>query len=96
MQWGEVILGFEQANQYHVLDAATGRVTALLAEEVLGVADTLQRQLLRSRRSFTATVLAPDGRVLFRVRRPMHVINSRRGVPPPPPAVARGAPCQLT
>ncbi len=34
-------------------------------------------QLLRTRRSFTATVLSADGsRVLFRVRRPMYLINS--------------------
>lgn len=38
-----------------------GGVVALIAEEITGVGNELQRQLLRTRRSFTSTVLTADG-----------------------------------
>lgn len=34
---------------------------ALLAEDVTGIGNEIGRQLLRTRRSFTATVLSADG-----------------------------------
>lgn len=57
---GTVLLGFEQATKYGVYDA-DGTPVALIAEEVSGIGNELQRQLLRTRRSFTSTVLTPDG-----------------------------------
>ena len=57
---GTVILGFEQANRYTVLDQ-NGQVVALLAEDLGGLGKAVGRQLLRTRRAFTATVFSPDG-----------------------------------
>ena len=57
---GTVILGFEQANRYTVLDQ-DGQVVALLAEDLGGLGKAVGRQLLRTRRAFTATVFSPDG-----------------------------------
>ena len=57
---GTVILGFEQANRYTVLDQE-GNVVALLAEDLGGLGKAVGRQLLRTRRAFTATVFSPDG-----------------------------------
>ncbi|KDD71856.1 scramblase, partial [Helicosporidium sp. ATCC 50920] len=76
VEWGTVLLGFEQANKYTVVDEA-GEVVALLAEEEGSFGRALGRQLLRTRRPFTATVLSPDGaQVLFRLRRPFYWVNS--------------------
>ncbi len=76
IEWGNVVLGFEQANKYTVLDE-TGATVALLAEETSGVGSAIARQALRARRSFVASLLSPDGsRVLARVRRPLYLVNS--------------------
>ena len=58
-----MILGFEQANKYTVLDQ-DGNVVALLAEEGGGLGKEVGRQFLRTRRSFTATILSPEGGLL--------------------------------
>jgi len=55
-----VILGFEQANRYTVLDQ-DGSVVALMAEDRGSIGKEVGRQLLRTRRNFTATVFSPDG-----------------------------------
>ena len=57
---GTVILGFEQANRYTVLDQ-DGNVVALMAEDTGSIGKAIGRQLLRTRRSFSATVFSPDG-----------------------------------
>ena len=44
-----------------VLCRAAGNLVALLAEEEGGLGKALGRQLLRTRRNFTATVFSPDG-----------------------------------
>lgn len=76
VEWGTVLLGFEQANRYTVYDEA-GQVVAHLIEEEGSLGRALGRQLLRTRRPFTATVLSPDGQqVVFRLRRPFYLINS--------------------
>ena len=74
VEWGQVLLGFEQAQNYAVRDQ-DGNVVALLAEEHGGVGTMIGRQLLRSRRGFKATVLSPDGsEILFKMRRPPYVL----------------------
>lgn len=60
IEWGTVLLGFEQANRYTVLDEA-GQVVAHLMEEEGSIGRAIGRQLLRTRRPFAATVLSPDG-----------------------------------
>lgn len=49
-----------QAQRYTVYDQH-GEIVAHLVEEEGGLGRMLGRQLLRSRRPFTATVLSPDG-----------------------------------
>jgi uncharacterized protein YxjI len=76
VEWGTVLLGYEQANRYTVLDQ-DGELVAHLIEEQGSVGRAVGRQLLRTRRPFTATVLSPDGeQVIFRLRRPFYFINS--------------------
>ncbi|KAK9833274.1 hypothetical protein WJX81_001649 [Elliptochloris bilobata] len=76
IEWGTVILGFEQTNKYTVLDQ-DGNTVALMAEDAGGLGTAVGRQVMKRRRSFTATVFNPDGtQVLFRVRRPFYWINS--------------------
>lgn len=53
-------MGFEQANKYTVLDQ-DGNIVALLAEDMGGLGKEAGRQFLRTRRSFTATILSPEG-----------------------------------
>jgi hypothetical protein len=70
------MLGYEQANRYTVYDT-TGTVVAHLLEDLGSIGTAIGRQLLRTRRSFSATVLSPDGnQVIFRLRRPAYLINS--------------------
>ncbi|KAL4451629.1 hypothetical protein ABPG75_007291 [Micractinium tetrahymenae] len=75
IEWGTVLLGFEQANCYTIYDQH-GNLVALLAEDEGSIGKAIGRQLLRTRRNFTATVFSPDGQVIFRMRRPMYLINS--------------------
>ncbi|EFJ53297.1 hypothetical protein VOLCADRAFT_115863 [Volvox carteri f. nagariensis] len=76
IEWGTVIFGYEQANKYTVYDEK-GTLVALVAEDFGGFGKEIGRQLLRTRRSFTATVLSADGsQVLFRLRRPAYLISS--------------------
>jgi hypothetical protein len=53
-----------------------GNLVALLAEDEGSIGRAVGRQLLRTRRPFSATVLSPDGQVIFRMRRPFYLINS--------------------
>jgi hypothetical protein len=53
-----------------------GNLVALLAEDEGSLGRAVGRQLLRTRRPFTATVLDPQGQVIFRLRRPFYLINS--------------------
>ena len=76
VEWGTVLLGFEQANRYTVYDEA-GEIVAHLLEEEGSLGRAVGRQLFKTRRSFTATVLNPAGdQVIFRLRRPMYLISS--------------------
>ena len=65
---GTVILGFEQANRYTVLDQ-NGQVVALLAEDLGGLGKAVGRQLLRTRRAFTANCLQPRWYVYITIHR---------------------------
>ena len=49
-----------QANRYTVCDQ-DGAVVAQMAEDSTGLRNEVGRQLLRTRRSFTATVFSADG-----------------------------------
>ncbi|GAX76018.1 hypothetical protein CEUSTIGMA_g3461.t1 [Chlamydomonas eustigma] len=76
IEWGTIIFGYEQANKYQVYDQ-DGKIVALIAEDYTGLGNEVGRQLLRTRRGFTATVFSADGaQVIFRVRRPAYLITS--------------------
>lgn len=50
---------------------------AIIAEDFGGIGTEVGRQLLRTRRSFSATVFSADGsQVIFRVKRPAYLITS--------------------
>ncbi len=71
---GTVLLGFEQSNRYAVYDEK-GEIVAQIAEDD-SLAIGIRRQLLGSRRPFTATVFSADGaQQLFY---PVHIISSSR------------------
>ena len=82
VEWGGVVLGFEQINRY-TLRNEFGEVVGYMAEEGEGFASMLARQVLRTHRPFSATVLDTTGRVLFRVRRPFYFISSTISVEDP-------------
>lgn len=82
VEWGTVLLGFEQANKYTIRNA-DGELVGYLAEEDTSVATGLMRQLARGRRAFVATLLSPAGDVILRVRRPFVLINSSMTVEGP-------------
>ncbi len=68
---GTVLLGFEQTNKYTVLDQ-DGTTVALMAEDTGGLGTAVGRQLMKRRRSFTATVFSPDGGALHATHSYIH------------------------
>ena len=74
-EWGNIILGFEQANKYTIRAAPGGEVVGYIAEQD-SIGRTVARNLLRTRRAFTATVLDRHGETVFVMRRPAYLISS--------------------
>ena len=68
IEWGSVLMGFEQRNAYGVLDEH-GQVRAMLVEEGHAFTNTIKRQILAGKRGFSAVLLGRDGTVLLRYRR---------------------------
>ena len=65
-EWGEILTGFEGKNKYSVADAS-GAELFFAAEEK---GSLLARLFLKSFRPFTISLLAPDGAVQLKVKRP--------------------------
>ena len=57
VEWGTVILGYEQANKYTVVDGTSGNPIAYIAEDNVNIGSFLSRQMFNRRRPFSATVL---------------------------------------
>eukprot|EP01119_Soliformovum_irregulare_P005021 TRINITY_DN1633_c0_g1_i1.p1 TRINITY_DN1633_c0_g1~~TRINITY_DN1633_c0_g1_i1.p1 ORF type:complete len:465 (+),score=102.74 TRINITY_DN1633_c0_g1_i1:49-1443(+) len=74
MEWGSILVGFEQANKY-TLTNQNGTVVGLMAEES-GALGVISRQILRTHRGFTATIMNNAGQIVFKVKRPPYVISS--------------------
>lgn len=70
-----VFLGYEQANRYKILDPQGNLLGYILEEEGLG--KSISRQLLRTHRKMNATVINPEGEVMFKIMRPYSLVNSR-------------------
>eukprot|EP01113_Clastostelium_recurvatum_P037294 TRINITY_DN5432_c0_g2_i2.p1 TRINITY_DN5432_c0_g2~~TRINITY_DN5432_c0_g2_i2.p1 ORF type:complete len:437 (-),score=163.23 TRINITY_DN5432_c0_g2_i2:124-1434(-) len=75
LEWGNIILGFEQANKYSLRNEQ-GVAVGYIAEELGGITKTIVRNVLTTNRAFKATIFDDAGKVLFTVRRPVHVISS--------------------
>jgi hypothetical protein len=73
---GNLLLGFEQANKYVILDPQ-GNHIGFIAEEESGIAKILYRQWFRTHRAFTAHVFDKHEKEVLVFRRPFSFINSR-------------------
>lgn len=71
-----VLMGFEQANRYVIMDPH-GNHIGYLAEQEHGVGNAIARQMLKTHRSFTTHVFDKEEREVLRFHRPFSWINSR-------------------
>lgn len=74
-EWGNILVGFEQANRYTIRAAPGGHVVGYIAEED-SLGKTITRNLLRTHRAFRATVLDAHGDPVFVIRRPFYMIST--------------------
>lgn len=71
-----VLLGFEQANRYVIMDPQ-GNHVGYLAEQDHGIGSTMKRQAFKTHRSFTTHVFDKNEKEVLRIHRPFAWINSR-------------------
>ncbi|KAF9167916.1 hypothetical protein DFQ26_002370 [Actinomortierella ambigua] len=71
-----VLVGFEQANKYAMVDA-NGTPVGWVVEEDTSMVKAVGRQMMRTHRPFKAQVLDLEGKVLLKISRPFAFINSR-------------------
>ncbi|KAF1991266.1 Scramblase-domain-containing protein [Aulographum hederae CBS 113979] len=74
-----VLIGFEQANRYIIMDPS-GNHIGFLAEQEHGIGSTMMRQMAKTHRSFTTHVFDKEEREVLRFHRPFSYINSRINV----------------
>lgn len=71
-----VLLGFEQANRYIIMDPH-GNHIGYLAEQDHGLGSAVGRQLFRTHRSFTTHVFDREEKEVLRFHRPFSFISSQ-------------------
>lgn len=71
-----VLMGFEQANRYVIMDPQ-GNHIGYLAEQEHGIGNAVARQMFRTHRSFTTHVFDRQEKEVLRFHRPFSWINSR-------------------
>lgn len=71
-----VLMGFEQANRYIIMDGQ-GNHIGYLAEQENGFGGTMARQMFKTHRSFTTHVFDKHEREVLRFHRPFSWINSK-------------------
>jgi hypothetical protein len=71
-----VLMGFEQANRYIIMDPL-GNHIGYLAEQDHGIGTALTRQLFKTHRSFTTHVFDREEKEVLRFHRPFSWISSR-------------------
>lgn len=71
-----VLMGFEQANRYVIMDAQ-GNHVGYLAERDHGLGSAMMRQMAKTHRSFTTHVFDRNEREVLRFHRPFSWISSR-------------------
>mmetsp|Transcript_16644 Transcript_16644/g.27533 ORF Transcript_16644/g.27533 Transcript_16644/m.27533 type:complete len:444 (-) Transcript_16644:533-1864(-) len=74
LEWANLVIGFEQANKYDIRNDK-GEIVGFLAEEDT-MGKTILRNVLRTHRSFRATVMDPSGNTIFVIERPAYFISS--------------------
>ena len=74
-----VMLGFEQANRYVIMDPQ-GNHIGYMAERELGMGNMMARQMFTTHRSFTTHVFDKHEKEVLRFHRPFSWISSRIGV----------------
>ncbi|GAB7364203.1 hypothetical protein MBLNU230_g4754t1 [Neophaeotheca triangularis] len=79
-----VMLGFEQANRYIIMDGQ-GQTLGYLAETDHGIGQSMKRQFFKTHRSFTTHIFDKDEREVLRIHRPFAYINSRIRIYDPVP-----------
>lgn len=79
-----VMLGFEQANRYIIMDGQ-GQTIGYIAEQDHGLGSTMARQLFKTHRSFTTHIFDAREREVLRIHRPFAYINSRIRIYDPVP-----------
>ena len=79
-----VMLGFEQANRYIIMDG-NGQTLGYIAEQDHGIGRTMARQFFRTHRSFTTHIFDAQQREVLRIHRPFAYINSRIRIYDPVP-----------
>ena len=70
-----VLMGFEQANRYVIMDPH-GNHIGYLAEQDHGIGNAMARQMLKTHRSFTTHVFDKEEKEVLRFHRPFSWINS--------------------
>ncbi|RDW93172.1 scramblase family protein [Aspergillus mulundensis] len=85
-----VMIGFEQANKYVILDAA-GNHVGYMAEQEKGIASMMMRQWFRTHRGFVTHVFDRHENEVLRFHRPFSWINSRIRVYDPVDAASHTA-----
>ncbi|KAA8496888.1 Phospholipid scramblase family protein [Porphyridium purpureum] len=74
-EWGNILLGFEQANRYTLRAPPDGQVVGYIAEET-SLGKSLVRNMLRTHRAFKATVLDVHAEPVLVIRRPFFWIST--------------------
>eukprot|EP01135_Chromosphaera_perkinsii_P007001 Nk52_evm2s659 gene=Nk52_evmTU2s659 len=69
-----LFIGFEQANRYSIA-TPTGQIVGYMAEED-SLGKSLARNVLKTHRSFTSTIMDTAGNVVLRIKRPVYLVNS--------------------
>lgn len=79
-----VMLGFEQANRYIIMNGS-GQTVGYIAEQDHGMGSAFKRQMFRTHRSFTTHIFDAQEREVLRIHRPFAYINSRMRIYDPVP-----------
>lgn len=74
-----IMLGFEQANRYVIMDPQ-GNHVGYMAERELGMGNMMARQTFSTHRSFTTHVFDKQQKEVLRFHRPFSYISSRIGI----------------
>ncbi|KAL8951611.1 MAG: hypothetical protein Q9183_007443, partial [Haloplaca sp. 2 TL-2023] len=89
-----VVVGFEQANKYVILDPQ-GNHIGFIAEQDNSIGRSMSRQMLKTHRSFTTHIFDKHQNEVLRFHRPFSWISSRIGIYDPVGATA-GSPSSST